>query len=190
MNRNLLVLAIALLFLWGCASETPKAKSGWEEIKGRDPEVNEAVYRVRVPDSWERIDAAGSVEDTTKPLAEYRVGRDILVTLHNFPGIKIPPGAQVMRWKRQTAHAKNIHTHLCCRGGFAGIQFESNECLAWAMQLDPNHCQRLSSQSPLHRQMKADYTIKAVGPAQSLTKHRQEILDFASSFELICELPR
>jgi hypothetical protein len=39
------------------------------------------------------------------------------------------------------------------------------------------------------RQMRSDFTIKAAGPPRLIEKHREAIIRFAQSFELIHEIP-
>jgi hypothetical protein len=177
------------------------------------------VYRARVPTNWQRIDPAKSesIVDTTKPVCTFvikdnDVEEEARLSIHNFPieefAKSIPASAQVARWKGQFAVIDPISLHVtpCSHGGFAGLRFEATgiqknkptTILAWAMQLAPQHCNSLSNSIALIsdanqtlrlRQMRADYTIKAVGDPQIISKHMEEIVDFADTFELIEEIP-
>jgi hypothetical protein len=190
MNLNSTTWWLVLLFLWGCNGPDKDFKVHWQKINGRSCHP---VYRALVPAEWTRHDPdKDSVADTTQPLVEYRLSDGIVITVHNFPGIRIPPAAQIARWRGQMKDCdpKCMNISSCSHGGFAGLQFECKNCLAWAMQLDAGHRQKLPGNQNLHDEMKADYTIKAVGPHEKLSKHRREIHDFAMSFELIQEIPR
>lgn len=66
--------------------------------------------------------------------------------------------------------------------------------LGWSLQLSPEHYRMLSHPSSAenedkYQQMRADVTIKAVGPKALTEKHRTKIMAFARSFELIEEIP-
>ncbi len=54
------------------------------------------------------------------------------------------------------------------------------------MQLSPIHFRNLAHSN---RQLRSDYTIKATGAPDSIDRHREDIEQFARSFELIEELP-
>lgn len=184
MSFKPLTLYLLLFLLGGCSDEPLNQKAAWQQINGRE---GKPVYRAKVPHSWQRKAPQGDLLDTARPLVKFIIDNDILITVHNFPGIRIPPQNQVMRWKKQTgvSSSKNFRVHPISHGGFAGLEFESKECLAWAMQMDPDHYQKV-----FEAQMKADYTIKAIGPQDKLPLFRDEIIDFALSFELIEEIPQ
>lgn len=177
-----------------------------------------AIYRAKVPKNWRRIDPAAneSIVDTTKPLCIFQIENDIsnpiLITIYNFPLEEntkgIPANAQLARWRNQLSEVDplSIQVKPCSHGGFSGIRFlatgslnnKPTTMLAWAMNLAPNHCSSLSNslaytQDNLEilelRQMRADYTIKAIGNPDAMQNHHQEIEDFANSFELIREIP-
>jgi len=62
------------------------------------------------------------------------------------------------------------------------------------MLIAPEHYQQLQTKEPPDiayrmRQMRSDFTIKAVGWRDALEKHKDEIVMFANSFELIEEIP-
>ncbi len=135
---------------------------------------------------------------------------DIKITIHNFPADssekRIPPSAQVERWKRQFAVLNPLESFSTPQAyaGYFGLQFEGTgviseiptTTLAWAMQMDPRHYSNLTAKQQYHpkekgylQQMAADYTIKAMGPPESMAEHRDAIVNFAHSFELIQEIP-
>jgi hypothetical protein len=176
------------------------------------------VYRARVPANFFRKepDFSESIVDTTKPLCEFIIDEQnkgkIRITVHNFPSEnaeeRIPSNAQVARWKRQFAELDLVTVTQTPQayGGFSGLFFEGSGTLAnehitmmaWTMQLAPEHYSALSfhmnlSQVPQEKhfwkQMRGEYTIKAIGPSALMLKHRREIAAFARSFELIQEIP-
>ncbi len=175
----------------------------WLSLPGRDTGQTlerHFVYRVSVPTSWKvRLPSpADSIADSTKPNAEFFID-DVIITIHNFPvdriDQRVPPEAQVARWQRQQSEPGIVEPSS--HGGFAGLFFESHgqkSVMAWAMQLGMEHYQNLrltgsTEQMEYFKQMRADYTIKAVGPKDSLEKLREALFLFASSFELIEEIP-
>lgn len=165
----------------------------WNEIVGRQ---GVPVYRVRVPVEWERTAQKAST-DTTQPIAEFFIEGEVRVVVHNFPGMAIPPGAQIARWKGQFEKLDPAEMHVQGEawGGFSGLAFTATGLkngkklgvLGWAMQLAPEHT-RVLSLRPDTEDLRADYTIKAVGPEVLLQKHQREIVQFAHSFELIREV--
>ncbi|HEV8052878.1 MAG TPA: hypothetical protein VGP47_10320 [Parachlamydiaceae bacterium] len=66
--------------------------------------------------------------------------------------------------------------------------------IGWTLQLGKDHYRTLShlpkpSENNLFREMRADVTIKVVGPKDLMQEHEEEIIAFARSFELIEEIP-
>jgi hypothetical protein len=222
---------IILFLLFACLSTSCQDQSkitsntSFQEIAGRDfgkenqsSYIRNKIYRCHAPPNWHRNDPSQheSIADTTKALCEFVIdedGEEIHITIHNFPTSKaeerIPPGAQVARWKRQFTDLDltTLSVTPQSNGGFAGLLFEGSGILkgetstvmAWGMQLGPEHYSTLnfhmntslSLQEQEHfRQLLSDYTIKAVGPVALVEKHRDAILAFARSFELIEEIPR
>jgi hypothetical protein len=183
----------------------------WKTIEGRDDGHSAAspppIYRAKVPKDWiSAPQREGSLIDTTLPIAEFYVregDQQIRLTVHNFPADtldqRVAPLSQIMRWKRQFDEFDSSSLSICpeAHGGFAGFAFECTgtlkhqptTILGWSMQLDPEHFQSLKDGSNHQRQMRADYTIKAVGPPSLITQHRHDLLTFANSFELIQEIP-
>jgi hypothetical protein len=206
-NLSLCLLTPFILLLTSCKQETP-FKPTWQTINGRDDGIHLKrlpLYRARVPMNWTRKDPADqeSIVDTKLPLCEFWIGEGtehIHLTVHHFPVVshtsKIPPMAQIQRWKGQfdELHPMDVSTTFCGHGGFTGLCLEAKgimnyqltSLLGWSMQLAPEHDQQLDIE---HTQTRADYTIKAVGPTHLIAKYRQEIIAFANSFELIKELP-
>lgn len=190
-------LCLSSGWLIGCTPQD-EVRIPWQTIQGRDRTLTRPLYRVRVPLDWVRVDPASEVDlsDTTLPIATFYLNEatpPIRITLHTFPynSIKerIPPQAQVTRWKQQ---AGNPHTITSvAHGGFHGLFFESADCLAWSMKIgDPYEqlFQRLTSNS-FTRALHADYTIKAVGSPHLIEEHRDALIAFARSFEWIEEMP-
>jgi len=185
-----------LWFLTSCSDSSNSPSSQWQEISGRDVDL---VYRAKVPHQWNRTDPAGPIHDTTLSLCEFMID-DIRITIHNFPSNtideRIPPFAQIERWKRQIPSLDPISANITpqSHGGFVGYLFEgtgNNETtMAFSMQIATEHYQTLSRDiSSKSKQMRADYTIKAVGPTDSIQMRKEELLSFARSFELIEEIP-
>lgn len=175
-----------------------------EEICGRErPSL--PIYRVKAPLSWRRQNPSPeeSLIDTTKSLCEFYLSEGeetIRVTIHNFPSRKIedriPPAAQITRWKKQFANLEPTTVFVTPQawGGFAGFLFEGSglindapvSMMAWSMQLAWEHYRNLYEASP---QIRADFTVKATGSKEMMKKYRKAIIDFARSFELIEEIP-
>lgn len=219
MINNLTNLILILILLTGC-SETqnlPLNSSKMitaQEINGRN---KEAVYRAKIPSDWIRKDPLPNdlITDTTKPISEFFIPgenqQQIRITIHNFPTERpedrIPPEAQIARWKRQFSRLDPSSVQITPQAysGFSGFLFEGSglitdaytAMIGWAMQLAPEHFSVLSAKiqmSPPQEaqdlyQMRSDFTIKATGPKLLMEKHRRDIINFATSFELIHEIP-
>jgi hypothetical protein len=157
--------------------------------------------------------------DTRKALVEFIIQdfkkdsekdpKDVVrLWIHNFPtdsiNQRIPPMAQKERWQRQfeTFYPHDTDCYPEAFNGYAGVRFfikgSANGCeksvLAWALLIDTQHYQalafaRTAKEETLYKQMRADVTIKAEGPPEVLEQHKQEIIAFAHSFELIEEIP-
>lgn len=217
------VLFLICLALYACEQHSPIAQTTLQEICGRNSVDNLArpqTYRAKVPIGWMRNDpsATSSLTDTTQSLCEFIIkgenSSQIRITIHNFPSTqikdRIPPNAQIARWKRQFTQLDPTSVSITQQAyaGFSGLLFEGTgrmdsqnqtmTMLGWSMQLAPEHYYSLSgllsrNQSPedayVLQQMRADYTIKAVGPQNLIEQHKNEIMAFAHSFELIQELP-
>ncbi len=165
-----------------------------ERVEGALP-VRRPVYRAKVPTGWKRREPEGSIEDTTLSNVTFQIDEGVHLYVHTFPSQsleeRIPPQAQIARWVRQIGEQPHQVTPVG-HGGFAGLEIESAGVLARSLQLDLEHYQTLSflastrEEEEHYKQMRADYTIKVVGPYAA---HRAEIDLFANSFELIQELP-
>lgn len=179
---------LILLLLVGCKTPQEEEKSPWKMIASRDKAT--PIYRSKIASLWsEEKLPPDELRDTTKPNAKFTLSQ-IVLTIHNFPSDelekRIPPQAQVSRWKRQ--FEKNPQLSPKSHGGFIGLLYEGqNEelaVMALAMQLDTEHYLKLTD-----REMRADYTIKAVGPKSEIEKYRSEILKIMNNFELTEEIP-
>lgn len=219
MYPSLFVLLSSFLLIIGCS--TPPMETSFysvQLIKGRDLGIvsfkRSEIYRAKVPLNWERIDPqdADSLFDTKKSLCEFVIREatgDVKITIHNFPSEqlseRIPPNAQLMRWKSQFSSLELRYLSIVPQSfsGFSGFLFsgagilqgELTMMLAWIMQIAPEHYLTLSLSNiekltvDEMRQMRADFTIKAVGPKKLVEKNKEAIVAFAHSFELIQEIP-
>ena len=212
--------ACVLFILNACASpEAPNTTLTTYEIGGRDEirskgiPVRYPVYRVKAPLYWEieRPSSGESIADSTKPLVEFAIEEDgeaVRIAIHNFPSEiidqRIPPSAQIARWKRQfdAIDPASVHTEPQAFGGFTGLFFQASgtfhgqetAMLCWAMQLPAVQYRNLllpgtPEELRFFKQMRADYTIKVTGPVYLVEKHKEAIIAFARSFELIQEIP-
>lgn len=199
---RMLSLTIFSLILTSCTSNESSplstASTRWIEINDRN---HQPLYRAKVPLGWNRQSplSTDSLSDTTKAIEEFTTAEgNLRIVIHNFPSDmledRIPPQAQINRWKQQFSflNVEDVVVAPQARGGFSGLFFSASgvregrpySILAWSMQLAPEHYRQLCC-----RQMRADYTIKAMGSPILIDKHREEIEAFASSFELIQEIP-
>ncbi|CCB86179.1 MULTISPECIES: hypothetical protein [Parachlamydia] len=212
-----LIFILLCFFLWGCNTPPPSDPRQTQEIGGREdgnPPTRFPVYQAKVPLSWIRKDAlhTQSLQDSTLPICEFFIREEqneVRVTVHNFPNAslesRVPPLAQISRWKKQFEQLNPLHQHTQPQswGGFVGLYFEGSgqikgeqvKMLGWCMQLARDHFlnvqqKLLISPDPYFKQALADYTIKALGPKEFVEQHQTEIEAFANSFELIKELPR
>lgn len=197
----------------GCSTDHPNSQKNvkLEQIPGRHQE-SRLVYQAQVPSDWIRQNPSSDfLTDTTKPLCEFSIqeGEDtIRITIHSFPSLRaeerIPPMAQIMRWKRQLKDIDPTTVEVIPQAyaGFVGFLFmgsgrlkgELAAVMGWSMQISPEHYRVLSKMGAVtgdnhFQQMSADYTIKATGPKKLMEKHKQVMVAFARSFELIEEIP-
>lgn len=209
--KSLLFLAFCNTFLAsGCNNTSPDIPfAEMHEIYDRN---HRPMYRARMPQSWisRKPLHNESLDDTTKPIAEFIIREEkemIRISVHNFPSDKIeeriPPNAQVARWQRQFDNISyDSSTISQAFSGYSGLMFigkgvlQSKETMmiAWSLQLFSEHYRTLSNpltneDQNLFRQMRADVTIKAIGPTPLMEKHQAAIIAFARSFELIEEVP-
>jgi hypothetical protein len=213
--RRYLLFPLILILTAACSNQNTKTSLvEWQTICGRNSGdlQRTPLYRAKVPKTWIRQDPSPleSNEDTTKSICKFEIyegSQVITVTIHNFPSAnmqqRIPPLAQIHRWKKQfdSLEPGTLIVTPQAYSGFIGLVLEGTgllkgkrtSILAWAMQLAPEHYQNLLILSPdgenALQQELADFSIKAVGPADLMQRHKQSVLTFARSFELIDELP-
>lgn len=189
---KLLLLGVFVFCCMGCAKKEDATRQ-WQTINGRD---NRAIYQVKAPASWEKkLPDPSSLTDTKTALIEFSVGNQIRITIHNFPSHninkRIPPQAHMNRWEKQFEKLDPVSVSVTPQayGGFSGYFYEASgtqngketTVLAWIMQLSPDLF-RKASYDP---QIVADYTIKVQGHPLAISQHKNEIIHFARSFELI-----
>lgn len=207
-------IIILLIFGWlfGCEQKHGDQDFGnWAEISGRNEEntlKRDLIYRVKVPKNWvqNKPPADVSLFDTTKALDEFYIPENkqtIRITIHNFPSNRIDdrisPESQITRWKKQFHQLDKNESYATPQAfnGYCGYLFKGvgiidqqpTMILGWSMQILTEHYNILSSPSPKNKQMRADFTIKAVGPQDMMHKYYLEIVKFAHSFELIDDIP-
>ncbi|MFI0434240.1 MAG: hypothetical protein ACH350_00750 [Parachlamydiaceae bacterium] len=205
------LLFIAYLLI-GCTSPSPLRPDRWQFFRARDNDSTlnrPLLYRAQVPSHWKRKDPPSnqSIIDTTEAICAFTISEgqhSIRLTIHTFPilgnQIRIPPQAQVARWKGQFEELDPITTVTTkeAHGGFHGLFFEGEgiiektpiTVIGWSMQLAPSYARQLQQEDDgLNAYKRADYTIKASGPPKLMKIHRSDIIAFAHSFELIDELP-
>lgn len=212
LSQSFLVVIILLLLCVSCQSiDSPPPLTNWQLIAGREDNVSTErplLYRASVPLHWLRQDPPDSTSliDTTKSVCEFYIqegNQKIRLTIHTFPFTqtltRIPPQAQIARWKKQFEELDPLttHVHLDSHGGFSGLYFEGEgliqnqptQVIGWSMQLASSYERQLSLEKyPFDRYKRADYTIKASGPPSFMKQHRSALIAFARSFELIDEL--
>lgn len=204
--------------LASCEQSTSKPALVWQEIAGRDnqPEsgaiIRYPLYRIKIPQEWQRVDPEPhqSIADTTLPLVTYLIKTpdgEIKFTVHHFPPLTskkgIPPLAQVNRWKGQFDELEATHNSLEPQAfsGFVGWKFDAEgllhesatAMLAWALELSPEHGTKIipfgtAEERRYSLQIKADVTLKFVGPASAVALQRKVLINAARTFELIPDL--
>jgi hypothetical protein len=174
-----------------CSSHEDTNTSQYQDVKGRSQIF---IYRIKTPHDWKKIYPQIVSTDTKIALCEFFI-EDIRITLHNFPSQtfedRIPPGSQIARWKKQLPMVyENITPQAF--SGYVGYLYEGDDgetaMMGWIMQLGPEQYSRLSLPD-IPPELRSDVTIKAQGPLHLIQKHRQKIISFARSFELIQEIP-
>lgn len=198
-----LILCLAALSLVGCNNQE-ELHTITEEIGGRF--IEDRIYRIEVPQTWsvEKGHPLTDLADTRTPLRAWSIDDpdgSIRITFHSFPveaeKPRVPPRAQVERWKRQLNHPLSCCTEPTSWSGYCGLYFEGSQkektVLGWALQLGREHDYSLSSPSPRsletkRKEMRSDITFKVTGPTEAVDRHRDEILEAIGSFELIDDL--
>jgi hypothetical protein len=176
------------------------AADSWQALCARNGEPS---YRIKAPHSWQRhpTPSTADLSDTKQAICTYNID-SIRITIHTFPSQKIEdrisPQAQIARWKQQfeSLDPATVNITPQAYSGYAGLLFEGTgrlngehtTVMAWSMQLAPEHYRQLFYNRPLDVDLRADFTIKAVGPAEIMSLYRQALIAFARSFELIKEI--
>lgn len=196
----------ALLLLSSCETQTAD-KQFYTPIQARDTGNSSErpfLYRIALPSNWETKADHKSVQDTMLPIAEFVYHDnhgDIRLTVHNFPYVsqdqRIPPEAQLARWKKQLDPLNEQLTTRQAFAGFVGLHLWAEGYLqntlsamsAWSMQLAPELDRELMHTKGFDPQTRSDITIKATGPLRLMEEKQEEIASIARSFELITPLP-
>lgn len=212
--NHLIFLFLTLVFVACNEGPSTQFQQPMQEIKGRDYNGKRfLVYRARVPLDWIRKDslAEESLTDTKKSIVEYYIMHNsdfIRIAIHNFPSDtleeRIPPMVQIARWERQFDHLlpEESSNQPQAFNGYSGLKFKGTGTLdqkdtmmlGWVLQIGKEHYPMLThaknpENNDLYREMRADVTIKAVGPKELMEEHEEEINQFTRSFELIKEIP-
>ncbi len=202
--------------LSSCSQDSVPSHLKRIEIAARDegdPSSRPLIYCFKIPPTWIQHNSLSHVSnaDTTQPLVEFYVhdnNEKIRIAIHNFPSDRmdqrIPPLAQITRWKKQfqSLDPSTIVLKPQAFGGYSGLLLEATgqmkgiktSILGWSLQLAPEHYQVLSQTTSTlitkrYRQMRGDVTIKVLGPSEMMHRHREEIIAFARSFQLIDDIP-
>lgn len=207
--------ALSLLFfilLLSACDQPDYVHATWHEFYCRDrgnPAEREVLYRAKVPKHWIRKDCQESVADSMKPICTFIFGNPedpVELTIHTFTvdtfEQRIPPAAQVNRWKRQfdEIDLTTLFIEPRAHGGFTGLKMtafgkikeKESGIIAYSMQLAPPHWMSLQQDSEINlkqKEMTSDYTLKAFGSPFAISQTKEEIETFANSFELIDEIP-
>ena len=189
-------------------------------ISGRESSIlskeQTTIYEIDVPFNWICIEPSigNTLLDTKKPIYELVIENeegddeeDIHITIHNFPNHsieeRIPPNAQINRWKQQFTILEEANTQISKQsfGGFKGLKFqgvgkikeEDKMMIGWIMQLPHEHYYALGfpekNRSQLYN-LCADYTIKVIGPPEMIMKHQKSIEKAVQTFRLYKEIPK
>ena len=217
-SKNLSLLFSPYLFFFcllaSCSSSSSSLSTQWQTFYARDDGKNlerPVVYRAQVPMQWKRLSppVETSIADTTLPICEFWIEAEdeqdkVRITLHTFPfqdsQTRIPPQAQIARWKQQLTDREEwtTQTQTVSHGGFHGLFFEGEgimqgkltKIMGWSMQLASIYLKSLiHSSSSLSQPLLADYTIKVIGSPNKVEQHRADLFAFVQSFECIEELP-
>ena len=218
MKMNFWIFAIIIFALCSCSNpDGLDSRLKVIEVTGRNESdaslFRPIIYRMKIPKNWEQLNPPLdiSIADTTKAIVEFVItdsDEKIRITIHNFPSTsleqRIPPMAQLNRWKKQFQSLDQTSLVLKPQafGGYSGFVLDAKgilhnaqtSILGWILQLAPEHYRALShvnsqSISSRHKQMQSDITIKAVGPTKIMDKHHEDIFAFARSFQLIDDIP-
>jgi len=188
-----------------CTSQSEKSVTAWQEICQRDDgDLSRiSLYRMKIPSEWVRQDPSTheSLTDTTKANCTFTWNTPagpIMITIYSFPyhdvNQRVPPEAQIARWKRQFQRLDIEQVTPQAFSGFSGLLFEGSgqldsedkTMMGWTMGISPMYTARLRAPELVHT--RADWTIKIVGPANVMALYRSELFATARTFELIKEI--
>lgn len=209
-----------LLFLTSCENRSNSTGTlTTVEISGREnsslTKEQRTIYEIDVPFDWVCIEPpiSDALHDTKKPIYEFIIenvddeAEDVHITIHNFPNNsieeRVPPSAQITRWKQQFTILEEANSQVSKQsfGGFSGLKFqgvgkikeEDKMMIGWIMQLPQEHYYALGFPEKNRTQLdnlRADYTIKVVGPPELVKKHQKSIDNAMQTFRLHKEIPK
>lgn len=162
---------------------------------------NLPIYSAKIPGNWVIImpKEDADLKDTKIPLISFNLPDGILVTFHTFPGDslenRIPPMAQIERWKNQFKGKdfELIPLSRCGFGGYCLRIFDDSGMIGYAMQLTPTLFQSMlyphfKIEELYFTEMRGDFTVKAIGKGSALEREQKIIDDFVKSLKWIYPL--
>ncbi len=211
--RQLALIGLTISMAVSC--EKKPSSTLYEIIWSRVELPNSAfqLYRFMPPENWKRVDSGEpAAADSREPIAHYQLqldGEQVDLTIHNFPidtlDERIPPEAQIARWKQQIdeMNLSTVQVKPQAFGGFVGLLLQAEgikqrkplAMMAWTMQLAPQFYTALElldtpEKHSFTRQLHADFTIKIVGSPSLLAREKEKIERSARTFALLDELPQ
>lgn len=164
-------------------------------ISGRVEKI--PFWRIMRPSSWHVLPSPDNLLDTRLPIQEYEI-EDIAFYIHSFPSqseeARIPPFAQIQRWKMQfdADPPPEFYLERQAFSGYSGILLDgrgkikgqNTRMLAWALALSPRSYHALKNP-----EARSDITLKAIGNTFSMDAHEDDIRKSARTFELIEAIP-
>lgn len=206
--RLLVLFLTGLLFVINSCEKSNPEEPSYVFIYDRSKNTTherQALYRIVLPNGWLAKNTTQPVTDTKFPLIELvyeENGETILLTIHNFPyqnaSERIPPQAQINRWKKQFNSLDVAVIKPQAFAGFVGqlfwgegeIKGTNAAMYAWAMQLAQEHEKTLAADKCLSQtEIRSDITLKATGPKTLMNEQQDTIFKLVRSFEYINALP-
>lgn len=191
-----LALIFLAVFLAACDVDHDASRTVVDTISGREQQND--LWHIRRPVEWTLKDASPSLRDSRLANKEYEIEDAISLVIHSFPSQtiekRIPPLAQVQRWKAQFDRSPPPQFHLSPQAfsGYAGFLLEGEgrikgkevRMLAWALSLSPKAY--FSLKNPESR---SEITIKVVGSEEMVNLHEESILKAVRTLGLIEAIP-